>query len=651
MKAYIFSFYLVALSYLAVGQKSPIIFGEIPLQDLKMTTYDADSSASAVILSDYGHSYISINAANVDLRFERHVRIKILRKVGLHWADIQIPLYYNGSTEERISALKASSYNLESGRVVETKMSREGTAKEKVNKRFKLLTFTIPNVKEGSVVEFSYTMISDFFWNFPEWQFQYTIPVRHSEYWAFFPDFYTFEKYMQGYLTITDYKIETRQQGTFQFKAHHWRLQNVPAFKEEPYMTSSNDYVSKIFFAISHVNYTMGPTVEIMGSWKKLNELLLKYEYFGDLLNENSITNNTFLNSIVKDLLAGKTDPMEKVRTIYSYIQQNLEWDGFKDFVAGPLKKVFESKKGSSGDINLALGCMLKKAGIDCDMILLSTRDHGFIRKNYPMDRQFNYVVVGAYIDGVIVLLDATEKYLPVNILPERCLNGEGLIISNARHGWIDLPPKAKSKTVILADLTLHENGDLKGKLNYVHDGYDAQRMRKDYTAKGEDSYIKTVVKPNVWQIEKSEFLGVNNISETSQEKYQLSIQEHASIAGDLVYINPFVTAQLEANPFTLESREYPVDFGSPIEKTYVCKLTIPSGFSVDEMPATKAYVLPGNAGKYLISVTGNANVINITSTLMINKKMFTQDEYPALREFYSHVVAKQAEQIVLKKN
>jgi hypothetical protein len=35
---------------------------------------------------------------------------------------------------------------------------------------------------------------------------------------------------------------------------------------------------------------------------------------------------------------------------------------------------------------------------------------------------------------------------------------------------------------------------------------------------------------------------------------------------------------------------------------------------------------------------------------MQINKNLFPQDEYPNLREFYSQVVAKQTEQIVLKK-
>lgn len=59
---------------------------------------------------------------------------------------------------------------------------------------------------------------------------------------------------------------------------------------------------------------------------------------------------------------------------------------------------------------------------------------------------------------------------------------------------------------------------------------------------------------------------------------------------------------------------------------------------------------MPENAARYTYSVAQNGNIISLTSMFHINKSLFTQLEYPYLREFYNQVVAKQAEQIVLKK-
>lgn len=629
---------------LLFSQKAPIKFGEIPMEDMKMTSYPLDSSASAVILADYGNAYITINSFHASLNFERHIRIKILKKNGLDWADGQISLYQSGTSEEKVTGLKAASYNLEGEKIVETRMSKDAVFKEKVNRNLINQKFTIPNVKEGSVIEYTYTVMSDFLEYFPNWKFQYSIPARHSEYWAVIPDFFTFEKYMQGYIA-TEYEVKPKSIGEYTTQAHHWTIKNVPAFVSEPYMTCDEDYVSKVNFALSHINFPGQPVKEIMGSWAKLNSTLLESELFG-----KAVTGNNFLKRQVEELTVGINDPVQKMNVIFNYVKQNLEWNGTKDFLADPVKKIFELKKGTAGDINITLAAMLEKAGIQVDLVLLSTRDHGFIRRTYPMSKQFNYVVCMARISDATFMLDATERYLPVNVLPERCLNGQGLVISKNNHGWIDIPAKTKAKTIIIADLSFSNSGEMKGAVTFTRDGYDAHQMRKEYFSKGETTYLNEFLKSTPWQIVKSEFNDVKEIDKPIKENHELTITEHAMVAGDLVYINPFVTSQLTDNPFKSESREYPVDFGRPLERTYLFKLALPDEYHVDELPKSKVLMLPGNAARYLFNVAQTGNTISITSTLAINKGLFLQDEYLNLREFYAQVVAKQSEQIVLKK-
>jgi hypothetical protein len=645
MKALVYGL-LIFFSVSAIAQKSPVKFGEIPLEDLKMTIYDKDSSAAAVILVDYGEAYININPNNVALNFEKHTRIKILNKNGLKWADVMIPLYHSGSAEEKVSGLKASVYNLENGKIVESKMNKESVFKEKINRYFNAHKFTLPNVKEGSVIEYSYKIVSEFFTNFPNWQFQHTIPTRHSEYWALIPDFFVYEKYMQGYITANHYEVVPKNTSDYRSNGHHWIVKDVPAFKEEPFITSENDYISKVNFALSYIQFPSQPTREIMGTWEKLNSSLLESESFGKVINGSN-----YLKKQVEEITNGINDPIQKMTAIHNFVKSNIEWDGYNDHLAFSPKKILEEKKGSSGDINLLLASMLEKAGFEVQPVLLSTRDHGFVRRQYPMERQFNYVVCLVKLqDGKSVWLDATDKYLPINVLPSKCLNGQGLVISAKNYGWIDIQSKAKAKTVVNADLSLDPSGELKGKLNLLHDGYDAQKMRSEYVKKGKDGYVKEVFGSKPWQIANSDFQNVTELTQTPKQIHELTITDHASVAGDMIYINPYITSQIESNPFKLDNRVYPVDYGSMIENVYMCKLTIPDGYVIDEMPKSKVLMLPENAAKFMYNVGQNGNTINITSQFLINKNIFVQTEYPDLKEFYNQVVAKQTEQIVLKK-
>jgi hypothetical protein len=373
---------------------------------------------------------------------------------------------------------------------------------------------------------------------------------------------------------------------------------------------------------------------------------LISSEAFG-----NAISGSGFLKKRVEEVIGAETDPMKKVEKIFEYVRNEIEWNGENDFLADNLKDIFEKKKGTTGDINIALGAMLDKAGLMVDMVLLSTRDHGFIRQQYPMSRQFNYVVCLPRVNGVPIFLDATDRFLPINVLPERCLNGSGLVISNNFHGWVNLETKTKERTVTNADFSLQPDNELVGTLSVSRDGYDASNKRREYLRSGEQEYLKNMSGAKVnWQFEKSTFENIKEIDKPLKENHQVTIADHITLAGNVMYINPFVTGQMQQNPFKLEQREYPVDYGSLKEKMYMCKITIPGDYEVDELPESKIITLPGSAAKYIYNLSITGNIINLTSNLQVNRNIFTQEEYPNLREFYNIVVAKQAEQIVIRK-
>jgi len=344
------------------------------------------------------------------------------------------------------------------------------------------------------------------------------------------------------------------------------------------------------------------------------------------------------------------TDPLPKIVALSNYIKQNFEWDGTDDYLADPLKKVFEKKKGTSGDLNILLGSMLNKAGFDVDMVLLSTRDHGFIRQSYPMERQFNYTVCVIKVGDKTLLLDATEKYLPYDVLPSKCLNGQGLRISKNNFGWIDLTSKVKDRRSTSGDFVLDNAGMLQGKITYTSEGYDALTVRSNYFSKGEENYAKDFLSNKQWKVTKSEFKDMKEIDKSAKASYDISIDEHATSTGNVLYINPFVASRIEENPFKSEKREYPIDYGTKTEYIYYCKINLPEGYLVDELPKSKLFAMPDNAAKYSYNISSMNNTIVITSNFQVNKTLFIQNEYPLLKEFYNQVVAKQAEQIVLRK-
>ena len=130
-------------------------FGDISEAELKMMIYDADSNAAAVVL----HDYHEIEGEprwdkSTGMTYYRHVRIKILNPSAFDLATINLP--YSKRTESRVGKIRAVTANLENGKIVKTEITKDDIFEEKLNKKDKVKTFTFPNLKVGSVIEYEY---------------------------------------------------------------------------------------------------------------------------------------------------------------------------------------------------------------------------------------------------------------------------------------------------------------------------------------------------------------------------------------------------------------------------------------------------------------------------------------------------------------
>ena len=162
---YIFLLVITSTGY--AQDKNKIKFGDITEKDFAKKIYSVDSNANAVVIADIGSSKIEGNSKGwFSLSFKHYKRIHILNKNGYDIANVSVDLYTNGSAEEQLERLKAVTYNLENGKVVETKLDvKANVFKDNISKNLIRKKFTFPNVKEGSIIEFEYSKTSDFLEN------------------------------------------------------------------------------------------------------------------------------------------------------------------------------------------------------------------------------------------------------------------------------------------------------------------------------------------------------------------------------------------------------------------------------------------------------------------------------------------------------
>lgn len=629
-------FTLIFVPMLVVAQKAPPMkFGVISLEELKMTVYDKDSSAAAVMIFDNGES-----AAGV---FSRHTRIKILKEGGYSWATVAVPVFrlnrFTGNPT--LKNLNAATYNLVDGRMETTKLESDGKFIEEFVKGINVIRFTMPKVKVGSIIEYKYEIHS----GFRNWEFQHLIPCQWSEYRLSVTDATVFRTHFTGYLApiVNEEKFEGCRGG--QCQVRRWVMVNVPAFKEEPFIPYYRNYSSQVKFdMVSYSPPNSSPTLYIT-DWDALRR-----RYESQIFFDENVQGSGFLKKTTKELVDGLIAPDDKLRVIYDYVKNKMEWTGRNTLFTTELKNSFENSEGSSGDINLILLAMLRYAGLPADPVLSSTTKNGFIRQEVPSAEQFNQVMVWSDYKGKKILLDATDKYLAMEYLPQACLNGSGYVAAENNFRWVNLTEIPKTRNVINLDLKAESNGDLNGKISFSKTGYEARNARERISKKGKSDYIKEAFKEKTVALKDTVMEGTNKINEALKESYTMNLTEYVQVSGDVMYIDPMIFAKEISNPFVSPTRNYPVDFEFPRETLYSLKLKIPDGFIVDELPQSKLSVLPENAGKFVYSISQADGTINVICQKSINRVLFSQDEYPALREFHSIIAAKHSEQIVLKR-
>jgi Domain of Unknown Function with PDB structure (DUF3857) len=657
------------------AQDAPIKYGKIDIADLQMKVYPKDTSAEAVVLGDVGRAYFEYSQNDgFQIVYERHRRVKILKKSGYDWATVKVGLYVskNNNGKEELYDLKGVTYNLENGQIVKDKLEKESIFTDKTDDNHSVKRFAFSKVKEGSIIEYSYRIKSDFYYNFRDWTFQSSIPVAWSEFSVSVPEYFTYRQIQQGYEPMlineakngqTSYTLHVP--GTFSgtstirsaatsetvnviTKDFRWAMKDLPSIREEPFMTTIDDYVSKIEFELSSSFFPGGGYKSYANSWESINTRLLENEFFGQQLNRSG-----YLKDMVSVIKASSKDTLQQIGMAYNLIKQAMTWNERETFYAeSTLKKAFDAKTGNAADINLLLVVLLRELGYDANPVILSTRDNGRVLDNYVLLSKFNYVIAHVDMGGKELLLDATAIQTPAGILPIRCLNGQGRLISKNGTRWVDLQSSYKNAETTIGNFELNADGTGKGELAITHLGYNNVRERRKFVKEGKEKYIEEYKKKATnWQIAKTELENTDDASSPFVRKHDLTVNELATVAGERIYFNPVMYNPQKENPFKNPERKFPVDFGALIEETFIATYTIPQGYTVEEMPKSARIGLPEDGGKftYIVGVPEEGK-ISISSKVALKKTMYFAEEYDTLRKFYDQIVQKHAEQIVLKK-
>ncbi|MFD2287367.1 DUF3857 domain-containing protein [Pedobacter petrophilus] len=655
MKILLLPLALCFLTLSSFAQNFP--FGQATYDDLEFDKNKIDSNANAVVLKEFGTASIQIDDATgqLELVFEYHTKIKIYNKNGFNAANVVIPTYKDDSRQENIIDLKASTFNYINDNFAETIMDKKAVFIENKSKYTRLTKFTLPNLKEGSIIEYSYKLRSPRLFNFKTWQFQSDLPKVSSEYLVYIPGIYNYNVSLRGYLKLTDQKSEISKECLringvkIDCSKISYLMKNVPAFVEEENMTAASNFKSAIYFELSDYTSPNGGKTSYTKTWKDVDYELTLDKSFGAQMKRKDL---------YKDLIAGitkdATDDLQKAKAVFAYIKKQIKWNNYYGiFSEESVKKALEIRSGNIADINFNLIAALSAANLDAEAVILSTRENGTLNKLYPIISDFNYIVAKVNIGDQSYLLDASEPLLPFGLLPLRCINDQGRVINLKKASyWIDLKASQKAVTSYILFGKLNDDGKLTGTLTTHSQGYSAFNRRREIKKYGSvEEYVEKIDErlPRIKILHQS-ISNIDSIENVLTEVFEVEFTVNDGSNNKQFYLSPFFINAITKNPFNLDERTYPVDLGAATDERISINIVLPEKYELLEKPKNMAIGLPNSGGKYLLNTTFENNTLSLNQALQFNNAIYEPELYLYLKEFYSKIIQNQKSEFLLKK-
>lgn len=407
------------------------------------------------------------------------------------------------------------------------------------------------------------------------------------------------------------------------------------------------------------------------GSWQEIG-----LWYSG--LTQSSRDPSPEIKQKVAELTANITDPLEKIRVLTEYVQQNIHYFAVEIGIGGyqphPAAQVFARKYGDCKDKATLTSAMLHEIGIESYYMSVDT-NRGFIHPDYPsisMDHMILairlpdsipdgalFAVVHDPKLGRLLIFDPTSEHTPLGYLPWYLQSNYGLAMAADGGQLISLPLLAPSTNRLLrtAQFSLSPAGDLSGQVHEMEWGGPATREREEFLD------VQPAKRAEVFDHHLEPFLNnfkltaasLGNLEQFDQDftlDYKFVSSAYASAAGDLLFVRPRVVGDKYTGVLRLlaehKPRRYPIQFEEATRQDDVFDITLPAGFVVDGLPKPVSAACEFANYKSESSVANG--VLHYKRTFEIKDVMVPTDKLAELREFLQQVAADQQSSVVLRR-
>lgn len=630
---------LICLSFLASfptisAQSSTRKFewGSVPSADRQMTFYAADPTADAVVLGAVTKLKIELKDDKPLMTVSVYRRVKLFTEAALtNLRSVEIPFDFT-QNQFKISKIEAQLVDAEGNQ-------QNADVTEVLQMNDRRLVFN--NLRVQHTLELSYELTTDNLESISNWSFQEAFPVEYAELHTIIDKAFAHDFLLQNEQNI-------RQSSDLRSGAKVFTTTNLPANKPpiEAFSITTGDQITGVRLQIKSIESAGKEKKTIVSSWTELANRVIKNEGIGQQYLKKSNYEDLF-KALKPSLDAAKTEEAQ-LKATYNFINENVIWDGeWHTTARTSLNTAFEKRKANSGELNLMLIACLNEAGFKAYPMLVSTRQHGKTNENTPFLSQFNHLL--CYVErtgNVPLLIDAGSAHRPMGLPRVESLNGDGWIVNPKNPQWQSMSSKITARQTLSA-FSVTAEGDMKGRFVKTSKDHEAISERDEQVRR---RALKSLEKqyPGI-RIDSVTNSNPDNSVAFFKRNIYCFLSQMATVDSNKMTIKPLWRTGFEVNPLTAVPQNSAFDFPYLIQDLHVFALQIPAGSTVFKEPETDMFELPDKSAGWSLTVSRNADIVQLSLVVKINKLHFEAKEYAALKAFFDKIIAKQMEVIVVK--
>ena len=642
-------FFLVAPPHSSAGDAPAWMHA---VANAQLPTYDEKTEA-VVLMSETNVTLLSADKIKTQVREV----YKILRPNGRERGVVFVPF----NPQRKVKSLhgwcipsQGKDYEVKDKDAVEVSPNVEnGELMSDV--KYKVLR--IPAADVGNIVGYEFEVEDRPFFLQDMWHFQQSDPVRESRYSLQLPAGW---EYKASWLNHPE--VKPTESGS----SAEWKINGINGIRPEPEMPPRDGIAGAMVVSFFPAG---GRALNGFADWDGMGK------WYANLVS-GRLEASSEIKQEVNTLSASKTSQLEKMQALARFVQNDIRYVAIELGIGGwqphPAPEVFAHRYGDCKDKATLLRAMLREIGIDSYHVVIYT-ERGAITPVTPAHHGFNHAILAMKLPegmndsslvatiqhpklGRILFFDPTNELIPFGQLPGYLQANYGLLVTANGGELLELPqgPSAMNSIERVAKLTLDPTGTLKGDVKETRLGERAssERWRLRTVTKDTDRIkpIETILSGSLssYRITHATLINLQKTEQPFGFNYSFESENYAKTAGNLLLVRPRVIGNkgygfLE----TKEPRKFPIEFDGPSRDTDIFEITLPSGYTVDDLPAPVD--VDYSFASYHSKTTVKGNVVGYTRTFEVKELSVPVDKAEDLRKLYRIIATDERNTVVLK--